>query len=337
MESHYTIISNISTQHAAISNTIRNNVPFVVVVVVVVAILCCYCCCCCLIGKTGDISEEDPVWLKAKGDDFFRSGDVRSAVNAYSAAIDIDDEAVACYSNRSACYLKLNMSIDCVEDCSMALQLLLVEQTAAEVETTLALTDNNNNNSSTSSSTSTGINPTTTTTTMSLAKQRAKLLMRRAGAFSQMGKFASAVEDYLTAQLELQLVLSAMETERKRLSTSPTEQLSPAEAAIQKDIAAVEADRMRMELLRDVDALKQQADALFAERLLPEAREKYDEVQTNPNPSYNTNPSYISNPSSNTNPSYISNHSYISNPSCNPSHILLYSDLIIVVVILFFL
>jgi len=62
-----------------------------------------------LFAAAGDVSEEDPVWLKAKGDDFFRSGDCRSAVNAYSAAIDADEQMTACYSNRSACFLKLNM------------------------------------------------------------------------------------------------------------------------------------------------------------------------------------------------------------------------------------
>ncbi len=55
------------------------------------------------------MSEEDPVWLKAKGDDFFRAGDCRSALNAYSAALDADETMTACLSNRAACYLKLAM------------------------------------------------------------------------------------------------------------------------------------------------------------------------------------------------------------------------------------
>lgn len=69
-----------------------------------------------------DISEEDPVWLKAKADDFFRSGDYLSAVNAYSAAIDTDPTMLSSYSNRSACYLKLKMYQDCKEDCSFVIE-----------------------------------------------------------------------------------------------------------------------------------------------------------------------------------------------------------------------
>ena len=68
-----------------------------------------------------DVSESDPVWLKAKADDFFRSGDTRSALNAYSAAIDIDDQATACYSNRAACYMKLNLYSECKVDCDTAI------------------------------------------------------------------------------------------------------------------------------------------------------------------------------------------------------------------------
>jgi hypothetical protein len=42
--------------------------------------------------NTGNVTEEDPVWLKSKGDDFFRIGDHLSAINAYSAAIDADED-----------------------------------------------------------------------------------------------------------------------------------------------------------------------------------------------------------------------------------------------------
>jgi hypothetical protein len=34
---------------------------------------------------SGSIEETDPVWLKGKGDDMYRSGDYRSAINAYTA------------------------------------------------------------------------------------------------------------------------------------------------------------------------------------------------------------------------------------------------------------
>ena len=75
-------------------------------------------------GNGVDISEEDPVWLKAKGDDFFRAGDFLSAINAYSAAIDVDELNLTCFSNRSACYLKLNQLYDCKADCTVVIDAL---------------------------------------------------------------------------------------------------------------------------------------------------------------------------------------------------------------------
>ena len=47
------------------------------------------------------VDEEDPTWLKAKGDDFFRGGDYRSAINAYSSALDADEHMIGCYANRA--------------------------------------------------------------------------------------------------------------------------------------------------------------------------------------------------------------------------------------------
>lgn len=81
-------------------------------------------CCVLLAGNGVDITEDDPAWLKAKGDDFFRVGDYLSAMNAYSAALDVDDTLVSCFSNRSACYLKLSSPHDCRSDCSQAISLL---------------------------------------------------------------------------------------------------------------------------------------------------------------------------------------------------------------------
>jgi dyslexia susceptibility 1 candidate gene 1 protein len=72
-------------------------------------------------GSGVDISEEDPSWLKAKGDDFLRGGDVRSAINAYSAALDIDEEMLPCYANRAVCYLRMASYHDCAADCTAAI------------------------------------------------------------------------------------------------------------------------------------------------------------------------------------------------------------------------
>jgi len=78
-----------------------------------------------------DISETDPVWLKGKGDDFFRSGDFRSAINAYSSAFeshdknkgDISTTALSSIANRAACYLKLGEPARTIADCDDALKL----------------------------------------------------------------------------------------------------------------------------------------------------------------------------------------------------------------------
>ena len=58
-------------------------------------------------ADTRDISERDPMWLKGKGDDFYRAKDFASAVNAYTAAIEVDPEEplLAALANRAACYL----------------------------------------------------------------------------------------------------------------------------------------------------------------------------------------------------------------------------------------
>lgn len=85
----------------------------------------------------GDISESDPIWLKGRGDDLYRGGDFLGAVNAYTAALDADPKAAACFSNRAACYLRLSTTTTtsgsgnghshasaCVADCGAALRIL---------------------------------------------------------------------------------------------------------------------------------------------------------------------------------------------------------------------
>ncbi|GMI48543.1 hypothetical protein TrCOL_g2427 [Triparma columacea] len=77
-----------------------------------------------------DISETDPVWLKGKGDDFFRSGDFRSAINAYSSAFESHDKkseiskaALSALANRAACYLKIGEPARTIADVDDALRL----------------------------------------------------------------------------------------------------------------------------------------------------------------------------------------------------------------------
>lgn len=64
-----------------------------------------------------DDPDRQPLVLKEKGDGFYRSGDMQGAVSAYSEAVSLIQEfptldatgllLLACFSNRSACYLRL--------------------------------------------------------------------------------------------------------------------------------------------------------------------------------------------------------------------------------------
>ena len=80
------------------------------------------------------MTEEDPHWLKAKGDDFFRGGDHLSALSAYDSAIEGLTDLLAAtdpasaddwdptlllsvYANRSACYYFRKAYEQSVADC----------------------------------------------------------------------------------------------------------------------------------------------------------------------------------------------------------------------------
>jgi tetratricopeptide (TPR) repeat protein len=80
-----------------------------------------------------DFEECSPLWLKAKGDEFYRNRDYLSAINAYTHAFEhglfvegsgggeatVTD--IHIIANRAACYLQLGESQRCVQDCDYAL------------------------------------------------------------------------------------------------------------------------------------------------------------------------------------------------------------------------
>lgn len=70
-----------------------------------------------------DISESDSIWLKRKADEFVKIKDYRSAVNAYSSALDIDTEMVESLLGRAECYMELCEYAQGVRDYSAALEL----------------------------------------------------------------------------------------------------------------------------------------------------------------------------------------------------------------------
>uniref|UniRef100_K3WUT5 CS domain-containing protein n=1 Tax=Globisporangium ultimum (strain ATCC 200006 / CBS 805.95 / DAOM BR144) TaxID=431595 RepID=K3WUT5_GLOUD len=125
-----------------------------------------------------DISESDPMWLKAKGDDFYRSKDYQSAVNAYSEAIslasDESDLKIACLSNRAASHLQLANFEGCIADCSKALSFIPDTRDPAGS----AATDGGNNN------------------VVAQHRMKLKLFVRRGTAYCRIGKHTEAKADY---------------------------------------------------------------------------------------------------------------------------------------------
>ncbi|EFN88233.1 Dyslexia susceptibility 1 candidate gene 1 protein-like protein [Harpegnathos saltator] len=68
--------------------------------------------------------EQDPQWLKDKGDDFFKVGNYLAAINAYTYGIKISNKMTALYVNRSAAHYALGNYYRCIDDCSTVLELM---------------------------------------------------------------------------------------------------------------------------------------------------------------------------------------------------------------------
>lgn len=71
-----------------------------------------------------DMEEMNPVWLKDKGIGFYKAGNYVAAINAFTAAIVLDDSIPSLYSNRAACHLQLKQYKECIQDCTSSLELL---------------------------------------------------------------------------------------------------------------------------------------------------------------------------------------------------------------------
>ncbi|KAI9003562.1 hypothetical protein BC832DRAFT_82661 [Gaertneriomyces semiglobifer] len=74
------------------------------------------------------IEESSPLFLKDKGNGFYKAGNFQAAVNAYTAALDLDPTNVTCLSNRAACHLHLKAYQACIDDCVGALSMLAKEE-----------------------------------------------------------------------------------------------------------------------------------------------------------------------------------------------------------------
>jgi tetratricopeptide (TPR) repeat protein len=74
------------------------------------------------------------LWLKDKGDSFFRDKNYVSAIEAYSEAIKLDSRLMKAYLNRSLSYLKIFKLQDAINDCDQCLCLLQSELPNSEEE-----------------------------------------------------------------------------------------------------------------------------------------------------------------------------------------------------------
>ena len=127
-----------------------------------------------------EVTEREPVFLKDKGDAFFKAGDHRSALEAYTRAADAERAAphpdgvlIKILANRAACLLRVGHRDAAVEDCSAALEMLRVESTDEDKGAVWPLDKQR--------------------------QMRFKLLVRRADAHAGAGNTAAAAEDLASA------------------------------------------------------------------------------------------------------------------------------------------
>ena len=170
-------------------------------------------------------------------DDFFRGGDLRSAINAYSSALDMDEQMLGCIANRSVCYLKLNMPFECKADCTAG----------------IAIIEN-------------GVYPEAevfANTCMLI-----KLLLRRATVGGQLGLFNDALDDLRSVHSE---VSKFSETSQNFSSGALPSGLLPNGVTT----ANLDMDISRLERIVLAEKLKKEGDSLFSEKNLNAAIENY--------------------------------------------------------------
>jgi tetratricopeptide (TPR) repeat protein len=115
-----------------------------------------------------DVADTDPAWLKDRADNFFRTGDMASAISAYGKAIERMPQGHTLYANRAACHLKAGNARACVADAGIAIGILGgVPESSGEV---LDLDD-------------------------ARRTMLAKLLARRGGAHAALGELPNAIRD----------------------------------------------------------------------------------------------------------------------------------------------
>ncbi|XP_065911555.1 dynein axonemal assembly factor 4-like [Dysidea avara] len=114
-------------------------------------------------GTPSEINKNNPMLLKDKACGFFKAGDYEAAINAFSQAISLNPMLPVLYSNRAACYLKLNDNEKCIQDATRALELLYPVVPSNHI-------------------------------------QRAKVFVRRGTAYANIGNHGLALQDYEAAE-----------------------------------------------------------------------------------------------------------------------------------------
>lgn len=195
----------------------------------------------------GDISEEDPFWLKAKGDDFYRNRDYQSAINAYSSALELDEKYLSCFLNRSLCYLQLSDPLNCLSDCRDGLQIL-----------TKQLADLGGEGS--------GGNEEVEEEIVKLKKLQQKLLFRKGICHCHLGEYSEALKDYQEGHASMiSLEMKREGGEQKEVDQS-------------QSILAIESianDILKLQQLELCHELKKRADTSFGQKNLEEALSLY--------------------------------------------------------------
>jgi tetratricopeptide (TPR) repeat protein len=67
--------------------------------------------------------HEQMMWLKLRGDHFYRTRDYRAAINAYTSCLELDAKNAQALSNRAVCALRLGLWADAISDASAAFEL----------------------------------------------------------------------------------------------------------------------------------------------------------------------------------------------------------------------
>ena len=65
-----------------------------------------------------DVEDKDPVWLKDKGDHFFKRFDYNAAIHTYTKALKEDPEFLMGKLNRATAFIKARSFVAASDDCS---------------------------------------------------------------------------------------------------------------------------------------------------------------------------------------------------------------------------